>query len=207
MPRIKNAKNVILDAALELFSKHGYDGVGLREIAGAVCIRESSLYKHFTNKRDLFDTLVKQMKEEYDKRAASLNISYDSEMLERYKAISEEELIKLSGDLFSYLARDERTIKFRKILIMEQFRNETIGKIYTESYYDHVIAYQSYIFKKLIDAGVLTYSDPDIAALHFYSPLFLLLMNCDNKKMSVPEALLKVSDHIRQFMKLYSKKG
>ena len=51
-------KEKILDTALELFSRHGYDGASVRDIARAVGIRESSLYNHFPSKRALFDGIV-----------------------------------------------------------------------------------------------------------------------------------------------------
>ena len=51
-------KEKILDTALELFSRQGYDGASVRDIARAVGIRESSLYNHFPSKRALFDGIV-----------------------------------------------------------------------------------------------------------------------------------------------------
>lgn len=102
--------------------------MGLRDIAHIVGIRESSIYKHFANKQDLFDKLVKQMSEEYTENANSYDIEHNEKMIERYKRISENELIELCCGIFLYLAKDERASKFRKILIMEQFRNDTIGE-------------------------------------------------------------------------------
>ena len=56
MPKQKDTKLLILDAALNLFSKRGYDGVGLRDLAQEVGIRESAIYKHFKGKQDIFDS-------------------------------------------------------------------------------------------------------------------------------------------------------
>ena len=77
MPKQKDTKKLILDTALDLFSKCGYDGVGLRDIAHIVGIRESAIYKHFANKQDLFDKLVIQMSEEYTKHANLLKIEHN----------------------------------------------------------------------------------------------------------------------------------
>ena len=57
----RNTKETILYEALKLFSDKGYDGVSVRDIAGQVGIKQSSLYKHYTNKQDIFDSLVKTM--------------------------------------------------------------------------------------------------------------------------------------------------
>ena len=39
----RDTRQKILEAALGLFSVHGYDGVSVRDIAGAVGIKDSSL--------------------------------------------------------------------------------------------------------------------------------------------------------------------
>jgi len=48
----------ILDAALDGFSRQGYTGTSIRQIARAVGIRESSLYNHFPSKQAIFDALL-----------------------------------------------------------------------------------------------------------------------------------------------------
>ena len=48
----------ILDAALELFSQHGYAGTSVRQIAARVGLRPSSLYSHFDGKEAILSTLI-----------------------------------------------------------------------------------------------------------------------------------------------------
>ena len=206
MPKQKDTKKLILDTALDLFSKSGYDCVGLRDIASIVGIRESAIYKHFTNKQDLFDKLVKQMSEEYTKNANLLNIEHNEKMIERYKHISENELIKLCCGLFLYLAKDERAAKFRKILTMEQFRNETLGKVYREFYFENVVAYQSNVFKELINTDVLIQADCKIMALQFYAPIYLLLIAYDENNSNENKILDDLTNHVKLFIKVYSKR-
>ena len=45
-------KDKIFDVALDLFSKKGYDSVSIRTIASEVGIKESSIYNHYSSKRD-----------------------------------------------------------------------------------------------------------------------------------------------------------
>lgn len=47
----------LLDAALELFARHGYAGTSLRQIAEAVGVRESAIYAHFAGKQAIYDAL------------------------------------------------------------------------------------------------------------------------------------------------------
>lgn len=204
MPKLKDTKNLILDVALNLFSKYGYDGIGLRDLAQEVGIRESAIYKHFKGKQDIFDSLVERMNEEYNTFIQTINIQSNlSVMIERYKTISESELIAICNGLFLYFAKDERASKFRKILTMEQFRNQKIGLLYKTLYFDNVLAYHKAIFAGLIAEGAMIDVSPDIVALHFYSPIFVLLTNFDEQKMSEAEVMQKLEQHVKQFRTIY----
>ena len=58
---IMTTKERIADEALTLFSTRGYKGTSVKNIAAAVGIKDSSLYKHFKSKKDIFDTIVTEM--------------------------------------------------------------------------------------------------------------------------------------------------
>lgn len=51
--KVKKTKEHILDAAAALFSKHGYNGTALRDIANALDMKAGSLYYHFDSKEQL----------------------------------------------------------------------------------------------------------------------------------------------------------
>lgn len=48
----------ILDAALELFSEHGFDGTTLQQIADRLGFTKAALYYHFRSKDDLLQALI-----------------------------------------------------------------------------------------------------------------------------------------------------
>jgi AcrR family transcriptional regulator len=48
----------ILDAALELFSEHGFDGTTLQKIADQLGFTKAALYYHFRSKDDLLRALI-----------------------------------------------------------------------------------------------------------------------------------------------------
>jgi AcrR family transcriptional regulator len=48
----------ILDAALELFSEHGFDGTTLQQIADRLGLTKAALYYHFRSKDDLLRALI-----------------------------------------------------------------------------------------------------------------------------------------------------
>lgn len=59
----KSRKELILDAAEELFAEHGFDGVTLRTISGAAGVDVALANYHFGPKRDLFDAVLNRRAE------------------------------------------------------------------------------------------------------------------------------------------------
>ncbi|HVQ53189.1 MAG TPA: TetR/AcrR family transcriptional regulator [Mycobacterium sp.] len=53
-----NRRQLIIGAAADLFSRKGYAGVGMGDVAEAVAIGPSALYRHFHGKQDLLTTVV-----------------------------------------------------------------------------------------------------------------------------------------------------
>lgn len=54
----ERSRAAILEAALQLFSEHGYRGTSIREIADAAGLSTGNLYHHFPDKETLFRTLL-----------------------------------------------------------------------------------------------------------------------------------------------------
>jgi AcrR family transcriptional regulator len=77
MARPRNAdgqrtRQAILDAALDLFAEKGYFGTSLRDVAGAVGVRESALYNYFAGKEALFDAILAAHQDSKIERLAPL---------------------------------------------------------------------------------------------------------------------------------------
>ena len=56
-----NTREAILAAAEELFASQGYAATTINQVAGAVGIQGPAIYKHFTNKRALFDEVLERV--------------------------------------------------------------------------------------------------------------------------------------------------
>lgn len=48
----------LLEVAIELFSKHGFDGTTTREIAAAAGVSEAIIFRHFASKEELYAALL-----------------------------------------------------------------------------------------------------------------------------------------------------
>lgn len=202
-----NTRQKIIKEALSLFSEKGYSDVYVSEIAEAVGIKAPSLYKHFKSKQEIFNAILEELKKSYSKQASSLKISgnnerYDAEI---YARVGENSLLKMGKDLFLYFLHDENMRLFRKMLTIEQFHNTELSDLYSNQYFDDPLRYQSGLFALLITKGKLKEENPDIMALHFYTPIYTLLILCDRHPERENEALSMLEKHIRQFSRLYGK--
>lgn len=74
----KNTKERIFEAAVELFSKQGYNGTSIRELAKAVGIKESSLYNHYSGKSSILDAILNYQITGFNTAIAHLNENEES---------------------------------------------------------------------------------------------------------------------------------
>ena len=200
-----DTKKKILDVALTLFSEKGYGNVYVGQIAEGVGIKAPSLYKHYESKQDIFNAILDEMRERYNRKAVDLNMNgsdYPADF-ELYKNASEDELVKMGTGLFSFFLHDEYECKFRKMLTLEQFSDKELSKLFSDQYYDEPLKYQSGLLHLLILQGKLKGDDADIMALQFFSPIYLLMTVCDRQPKREKECLQKLEKHIRQFSRIY----
>jgi AcrR family transcriptional regulator len=61
-------RDALIDAALQLFTKRGYTGVGTEEIVARAKVTRGALYHHFDDKRDLFRAVFERVEAELMER-------------------------------------------------------------------------------------------------------------------------------------------
>ena len=200
-----DTKQRILDEALTLFSEKGYANVFVADIANRVGIKAPSLYKHYKNKQAIFDAIIAEMNKRFLEQAGALQINGADAAADAdiYKTISEEQLIDLGRNLFLYFLHDDYTRRFRKMLTIEQFHDASLAKIYQKQYVDDPLSYQGMLFGMLVASGILQTENVEIMTIHFYAPIYMLLVMCDREPEREQEAMKTLEDHIRQFNSLY----
>lgn len=204
-----NTKEKILDEALTLFSEKGYANVFVGDIADRVGIKAPSLYKHYKNKKAIFDAIIDEMNRRFTEQAKALQINgTDAEADAKiYRNLSEDKLLKLGRELFLYYLHDDYTRRFRKMLTIEQFHDKELAKVYSKLYVDDPLSYQGMLLGLMVSAGVLKTDNVDIMTLHFYAPIYYLLTICDREPEREEQSLKMLDEHIRQFDRLYGRES
>jgi AcrR family transcriptional regulator len=201
----RGTKQIILNEALELFSANGYEGVSVNEIASAVGIKAASLYKHYKSKQEIFDCILSYAADGFKRHVEQLGVNGYSFLsdIKLHREIILEMLMQTGMSIFQYSLHDEVTRKLRRMFTIEQYKNNFASKLFTSQYINAPLNYQSTLFKTLIEQGAMKNLSTDIAAAHFYSPIYLMLCLCDNNPEWEDEALDFLRDHITQFTMLY----
>lgn len=199
-------KEKILNEALTLFSEKGYSDVFVGDIAAAVGIKAPSLYKHFKGKQEIFDSCVEKFFERMTKIRNELFLPDTPQSDASYKTAYTDKITEFAIGLFMFYWKDEIASKFRKMLMIERYRNPELNRIYEELFVNGAVEYEEKIFAELIDAEVIKKEEPHIIALRFYTPIFYLLQKYDMWPEKEEEAKQELISVIREFCETYKGK-
>ena len=102
----KDTKERILAAALELFSKNGYEGTNIRELTASLGLVKSAMYKHFESKEDIWNTLLDEMIAYYDTHFGSP---------EHLPPVPDtlDELAEMTRQMVNFTVHDEKVVMTR----------------------------------------------------------------------------------------------
>ncbi len=198
-----DTKTRILSVALELFSTNGYEGVSVKQIAEGVGIKDSSLYKHFKSKQEIFDTLLTQMSARFEETVAFYKLP-QGEIAKVAQEYGKRDLVwlkKACEAIFLFFFKDEKASKFRKMLMIEQYKNQEAAKTFRSWFADEAIRFQEELFLEMMKQGYFKQAPAKVIALQFYAPFFLLLCLYDTMPEKEDEALSLLMAHVDQFAK------
>lgn len=199
-----DTKDRILAESLRLFSERGYGEVSIAEIADAVGIRPPSIYKHFGSKREIFDSIVTEMRGRYDRMAGALGIDGNDPASDSglFGDMGEDDLVAMGRSLFLYFLEQDSNAEFRRMLSIGRYTDPELDRIFHMQFVDLPLAYQSEIFHRMLEQRGME-GDPGTMALEFYGPMLMLLISCDTDPSRKDGALAAVEAHIRHFGMLH----
>lgn len=192
-----DTKERILEVSLELFAQSGYLGTSMSDIAHQLGITKSALYKHYAGKQEILNSIVGKMSKTDYEQAEKYEMpetepdGFDSS----YIKTSIEKIGDYSVAQFDYWTKDKFAANFRKMLVLEQYRDSQFGQLYHNYLAAGPAAYMAAIFRRLTDSD----SSAMQLALEFYGPMFLLysLYDAADDKENVDRML---RTHIDRFL-------
>ena len=191
-----DTKEKILAAALEMFSQYGYAGTNIRELTASLGLVKSSMYKHFKSKEDIWNTLLDELIAYYEARFGS------PEHLPQVPD-SLEGLVSLTMRMVDFTVHDEKIVKSRKLLSIEQFRDARARDLATKYFLTGLAEMFTQIFAGMMDKGLLRRDDPAMLAFAYTAPISALIHLCDREPDKKDEAMAQVKAFSRHFIRVY----
>lgn len=196
-------KEKILLTALKLFAQDGYEAVSISKISGELGMAKSALYKHYKNKRDIFDSIINRMDELDYERAREYNMPDGNmdEIIKGYKKISIDKIRIYTEAQFKHWTEEEFSSLFRRMLTLEQYRNQEMADLYQKYLVSGPIDYMTHLFAGIIGKK----EEVKQLAIEFYGPIFLMYSLYDNKREEddLAEMLKKHVDRFSKKMDSY----
>ena len=123
---MNDTKQRILDVSLDLFSRSGFSAVSIRDICGQVQIKESSIYYYFKNKQAIFDELLCL----FEEKARDMMSQLDAALAEQTFSATENFYQTVCDTFFNRYLMDNFCNKVIRLILIEQFRNSAVQKVY-----------------------------------------------------------------------------
>lgn len=192
----KDTKERILEAALEMFSRKGYDGTNIRELTASLGLVKSSMYRHFKSKEEIWNTLLDEMIAYYGARFGSPeNLPPIPDSLEG--------LVEMTRQMTDVTIHDEKIIMTRKLLSIEQFRDDRARDLATKHFLTGLKEMFTHIFTGMMDKGLLHKEDPAMLAFAYTAPISALIHWCDREPEKTEEAMAQIEAFSRHFIRTY----
>ena len=194
----KDTTERIRATALELFSQNGYAGTNIRELTASLGMVKSSIYKHFEDKEDIWNTLLDRMIAYYDAHFGSM---------EHLPPVPDslEALVSMTMRLVDFTVHDEKIVMTRKLLTIEQFRDERARALATKHFLTGLTEIFTHVLSGMMDKGLLRQDDPAMLAFAYTAPISALIHLCDREPEKAEEALRQVEAFSRHFIREYGK--
>ena len=192
----KDTKEKILSAALEMFSQNGYAGTNIRELTASLGLVKSSMYRHFESKEEIWNSLLDEMTAYYNQRFGSP---------EHLPPVPDtlEDLVAMTMRMVDFTVNDKNIIKTRKLLTIEQFRDDRARELATKHFLTGLEEMFTRIFTAMMDKGLLRRDDPAMLAFAYTAPISALVHLCDREPERTAEAMEQIEAFCRHFIKTF----
>jgi len=206
--RSERRRQAIIQAATEVFLRHGYLGATTDEVAAHASVSKQTLYKHFTDKQHLFaeiilDTTVQLVEGLSSAVAGTLQDTRLQDAQDVRKALRD----LADGFLRGLLQPD--VLRLRRLVIAEADRFPEVGRAWFDRGFDRSLVILGEAMRHLADRGLLhNLSDPALAAYQFaglvmYQPMNQVMF-AGTDALPPAETLNRVADSaVEMFLATY----
>ncbi|MBB6545323.1 TetR/AcrR family transcriptional regulator [Nonomuraea rubra] len=168
--RTARKRRQIMEAALPVFLRNGYVGTSMDEVASLASVSKQTVYKHFTDKEQLFTSIIMDTTGQVEGLAKMIiSALEDSDDLEK-------DLGELARQFLARIMRPD-ILRLRRLVIAEADRFPDLGRTWYAQGFERSLKTMSTAFERLTERGLLRTDDPALAAEHFVGLLLWIPVN------------------------------
>jgi TetR/AcrR family transcriptional repressor of mexJK operon len=173
--RSEHRRQAIIEAATEVFLRHGYLGATTDEVAARASVSKQTVYKHFADKEHLFAEIILnstvQVVDGLSSAVAS-TLQGVQDAQDVRKALRD-----LAGSWLRGLLQPD-VLRLRRLVIAEADRFPEVGRAWFDRGFDRALVILGEELQRLADRGLLhNLSDPTLAAYQFAGLVMYQPMN------------------------------
>ena len=193
---VGSTKSRILEQALVMFAANGYKGTNLRDLAAALGLSKSALYKHYTSKEAIWNAVLDEMEAYYSERFGSP---------EKLPPVPKscEELLAMTRQALAFTMHDPKVILSRHILLAEQFHDARARNLATRHFLTGTRDIYTGIFSAMMADGLLKKEDPSVLAFAYTAPISALVIQCDREPEKEAEIMREIEAFLQLFVQTY----
>lgn len=155
----KPTKDRIFEAAIDLFSRKGYDRTSVRQIAKAVGLTESAVYRHYPNKDAILEAIF---------AFAEKSIYTPLPIEEDLGGRGGMSLFRgLLAPLPAVIGAEASIVKIARIMYAEMLHDPKIRRYFQEAYVKKADDHLEALFRRGMERGVVRACDPRALARVF----------------------------------------
>ena len=114
-----------------------------------------------------------------------------------------EGLAALTMRMADFTIHDEKVVKTRELLTIEQFRDARARELATKYLLTGLRDMFTAIFAGMMDKGLLRRDDPAMLAFAYTAPISALIHLCDREPERTEEAIAQIEAFSRHFIRVY----
>ena len=160
-PKDPAKRAAVLEAAQELFSELGFDGVSMDQIAQTAGVSKLTVYSHFGDKDGLLSAVVH----------AHCEREMPMELFEPSPDVPMEARLLDIARAFFAMVSCPKAIAGHRMLCAPHAMTPNLARVFWEAGPARIQGGLAALLRRRVEAGELVVEDPDMAASHFFALL------------------------------------
>ena len=200
---MKNRKEAIVLATLELAAENGLGTVSMQQIADKVGITKASLYNHYSSRDEIVEAMYEFLRKASKEKASVGMPDYDG----LKPGMDLKDILSASVDSYRKIVKDPQMLLFYRIIMSERSINKAAAEIMVRET-ETMIAATKALFYALQVKGIACFENVDAAAFSFAMGVHSILdyeFDLSFSGGAVPDDMM--NDYIEEFSRIYSKKA